>query len=60
MSSIANDEMMIRTGFSVRSKNLLARKQDWLYGVPNAKEVAGQVTELTGRLTAEPAGFWDR
>ena len=53
-------EVMIRTGFSVRSKNLLARKQDWLYGVPNAKEVAGQVATLTARLTVEPAGFWDR
>jgi hypothetical protein len=53
-------EVMIRTDFSVRSKNLLARKQDWLYGVPNAKEVAGQVAALTGRLTVEPAGFWDR
>jgi hypothetical protein len=53
-------EVMIRTDFSVRSKNLLARKQDWLYGVPNAKEVAGQVSALTGRQTVEPAGFWDR
>jgi hypothetical protein len=53
-------EVMIRTDFSVRSKNLLARKQGWLYGVPNAKDVAGQVAALTGRLTVEPAGFWDR
>jgi len=53
-------EVMIRTDFSVRSKNLLARKQDWLYGVPNAKEVAGQVAALTGRLTVKLAGFWDR
>jgi hypothetical protein len=51
---------MIRTDFSVRTKNVLARKQGWLYGVPNAKEVAGQVSALTGRQTAEPAGFWDR
>jgi hypothetical protein len=53
-------EVMIRTDFSVRTKNVLARKQGWLYGVPNAKEVAAQVSALTGRQTAEPAGFWDR
>lgn len=53
-------EVMIRTNFSVRTKNLLARKRGWLYGVPNAKQVAGQVSALTGRQTAEPAGFWDR
>jgi hypothetical protein len=53
-------EVMIRTNFSVRSKNLLARKQGWLYGVPTAKEVAGQVAALTGGQTVEPAGFWDR
>jgi hypothetical protein len=52
--------VMIRTNFSVHTKNLLARKQGWLYGVPNAKEVAGQVSALTGRQTVEPAGFWDR
>ena len=51
--------VMIRTNFSVHTKNL-ARKQGWLYGVPNAKEVAGQVSALTGRQTVEPAGFWDR
>jgi hypothetical protein len=51
---------MIRTNFSVHTKNLLARKRGWLYGVPNAKEVAGQVSALTGRHTVEPAGFWDR
>jgi len=53
-------EVMIRTNFSVRTKNLLARKRGWLYGVPNAKQVAGQVSALTGKQTAEPAGFWDR
>jgi hypothetical protein len=51
---------MIRTDFSVRTKNVLARKQGWLYGVPNAKEVAGHVSALTGRQTVKPAGFWDR
>lgn len=53
-------EVMIRTNFSVHTKNLLARKQGWLYGVPNAKEVAGQVSALIGRQTPESAGFWDR
>jgi hypothetical protein len=53
-------EVMIRTDFSVHTKNLLERKQGWLYGVPNAKEVAGRVSALTGRHTVEPAGFWDR
>ena len=53
-------EVMIRTNFSAHAKNVLVRKQDWLYGVPNAEEVAGQVAALTGRLTVEPAGFWDR
>jgi hypothetical protein len=51
---------MIRTNFSVRTKNLLARKRGWLYGVPNAKEVAQQVSALTGKQKVEPAGFWDQ
>jgi hypothetical protein len=53
-------EVMIRTDFSLRTKNLLAKKRGWLYGVPNAKQVAGQVSALTGRQKVEPAGFWDR
>ena len=53
-------EVMIRTDFSMHTKDLLARKRGWLYGVPNAKEVARQVSVLTGRQTPEPARFWDR
>jgi hypothetical protein len=42
-------EVMIRTEFSVRSKNMLTRKEGWLYGVPNVKEVARLVSALRDR-----------
>jgi len=40
---------MIRTEFSVRARNTLARKEGWLYGVPNVKEVARLVSVLRDR-----------
>jgi hypothetical protein len=42
-------EVMISTNFSVRTKNTLARRTWWFYGVPSAKEVAQLVSELTKR-----------
>ena len=42
-------EVMISTNFSVRTKNTLARRTWWFYGVPSAKEVAHLVSELTKR-----------
>ena len=38
--------VMISTNFSVRTRNTLARRRWWLYGVPNAEEVAHLVSEL--------------
>ena len=42
-------DVMIRTEFSVRARNTLARKEGWLYGVPNVKEVARLVSALRDR-----------
>jgi hypothetical protein len=42
-------DVMIRTEFSVRARNALARKEGWLYGVPNVKEVARLVSVLRDR-----------
>src|SRR5260370_172802 len=42
-------DVMIRTEFSVRTRNTLARKEGWRYGVPNVKEVARLVSALRDR-----------
>ena len=42
-------EVMIRTQFSVHSRNDLARKRNWLFGVPNVREVALAVAAVQAR-----------
>jgi len=40
---------MISTDFSVRTRNSLARRRWWFYGVPNAKAVAQLISEVKHR-----------
>ena len=42
-------DVMISTNFSVRTRNTLARRRWWFYGVPSAKEAAHLVSELKHR-----------
>ena len=39
-------DVRIGSSFTVRSRNTLARRRWWFYGVPNVKEVARLVSEL--------------
>jgi hypothetical protein len=39
-------DVMIGTNFSVRTKNVFARRSWWFYGVPSVKEVVHLVSEL--------------
>jgi len=39
-------DVRISTNFSARTRNTLARRRWWFYGVPNAKEVVHLVSEL--------------
>lgn len=39
-------DVMISTNFSVRTRNTLARRRWWVYGVPRAREVEHLVSEL--------------
>ena len=42
-------DVMISTDFSVRTRNSLARRRWWFYGVPNAKAVAQLISEVKHR-----------
>ncbi len=42
-------DVMISTNFTVRTKNALARRRWWFYGVPNVKDVVHLISELKQR-----------
>ena len=41
-----SENVMISTNFTARTRNTLARRRWWFYGVPNVEEVAHLVLEL--------------
>jgi hypothetical protein len=46
-------DVMIRTEFSVRTRNDLARRRNWFFGVPNVREVAREVAAVMARQAPE-------